>query len=316
MATHTTATAVGEREQLADVIYRIDPDETPIFSALKKETSNGIFTEWQVQELAAAATNNHVAEGADATFATPTSTVRFGNYHQISVKDVAVSGTLEAVDKAGRDRELSYQRVLKSLELRRDIEKSIGDTDVARSASSPRKSASLSCWITNGSVGATAGAFATGDGTDTVTGGDDRSLTLALIEDGMQDAWTDGGNPKLLVASATNRANFSDLSASGNLVSNDVNMTAAKATTYVGSTSVFLTDFGTLDVAPSRFLGNDRIFLIDPDFASLCTLNGRNFAENEIARTGDAEKMQLVTEWSLKVMAPKAHAMILDLNGS
>ncbi|WJE88093.1 major head protein [Phage C72C1] len=132
----------------------------------------------------------------------------------------------------------------------------------------------------------------------------------------MQDAWTDGGNPKLLVASATNRANFSDLSASGNLVSNDVNMTQAKATTYVGSTSVFLTDFGTLDVAPSRFLGNDRIFLLDPDFASVSTLNGRNFAENEIAATGDAEKFQIVTEWSLKVQAPKAHSMILDLSGS
>jgi len=191
----------------------------------------------------------------------------------------------------------------------------IGDTDVARSASEPRKSASLSCWITNGSVGADAGAFATGDGTDAVTGGTDRALTLALIEDGMQDAWTDGGNPKMLVASATNRANFSDLSASGNLVSNDVNMTAAKATTYVGSTSVFLTDFGTLDVVPSRFLGNDRIFLIDPDFASICTLNGRNFAEKEIAATGDAEKTQLITEWALKVQAPEAHAMILDLTG-
>jgi len=219
------------------------------------------------------------------------------------------------VEKAGRDREVAYQKVLKSLELRRDIEKSIGDTDQARSGSDPRKSAGLTSWITNGSVGAS-GAFATGDGTDVPTGGTDRALTLALIEDGMQDAWTDGGNPKLLVASATNRANFSDLSASGNLVSNDVNMTQAKATTYVGSTSVFLTDFGTLDVAPSRFLGNDRIFLLDPDFASVSTLNGRNFAENEIAATGDAEKFQIVTEWSLKVQAPKAHAMILDLSGS
>lgn len=316
MATFTTTLAKGEREQLADVIYRIDPDETPIFSALKKETSNGIFTEWQVQNLSAAATDNHASEGADASFGTPTATVRLGNYHQISTKSVAVSGTLDVVDKAGRDKELAYQKVLKSLELRRDIEKMIGDTDVARSASEPRKSASLSCWITNGSVGADAGAFATGDGTDAVTGGTDRALTLALIEDGMQDAWTDGGNPKMLVASATNRANFSDLSASGNLVSNDVNMTAAKATTYVGSTSVFLTDFGTLDVVPSRFLGNDRIFLIDPDFASLCTLNGRNFAEKEIASTGDAEKTQLITEWSLKITAPEAHAMILDLNGS
>jgi len=205
--------------------------------------------------------------------------------------------------------------VLKSLELRRDIEKSIGDTDQARSASDPRKSASLTTWITNGSLGA-GGTFSAGTGTGVVGAGTDRALTLALIEDGMQDAWTEGGNPKLLVASASNRANFSDLSASGNLVSNDVNMTQAKATTYVGSTSVFLTDFGTLDVAPSRFLGNDRIFLLDPDFASLCTLNGRNFAENEIAPTGDAEKFQIVTEWSLKVLAPKAHAMIMDLSGS
>lgn len=315
MATFTTTLAVGEKEQLADVIYRIDPDETPIFSALKKETSNGIFTEWQVQELAAASGTNYVNEGADASIGTPTATTRLGNYHQISVAAVAVSKTLDAVEKAGRDKELAYQKVLKSLELRRDIEKSIGDTDVARDGSDPRKSASLSCWITNGSVGAT-GAFATGDGTDAVTGGTDRALTLQLIEDGMQAAWEDGGNPKMLVASATNRANFSNLTTASNLVNNQVNMTQAKEVTYVGSTSVFLTDFGTLEVAPSRFLGNDRVFMIDPDFASLCTINGRNFAENQIAPTGDAEKFQIVTEWALKVQAPKAHAMILDLSGS
>ena len=315
MSTYTTSSAIGEREQLADVIYRIDPDETPIFSALKKETSNGVFVEWQVQELAAASNSNFVTEGADASYVAPTATTRLGNYHQISQKAVTVSKTLDVVEKAGRDREVAYQKVLKSLELRRDIEKSIGDTDQARSASDPRKSASLTTWITNGSLGG-GGTFSAGTGTGVVGAGTDRALTLALIEDGMQDAWTEGGNPKLLVASATNRANFSDLSASGNLVSNDVNMTQAKATTYVGSTSVFLTDFGTLDVAPSRFLGNDRIFLLDPDFASIATLNGRNFAENEIAPTGDAEKFQIVTEWSLKVQAPKAHAMIMDLSGS
>ena len=316
MATFTSTLAVGERETLADVIYRIDPSETPIFSALKKETSNGIFTEWQVQELAAAATNNHANEGADSSFDTPTSTVRFGNYHQISTKSVAVSKTLDAIETAGRDKELAYQKVLKSLELRRDIEKSIGDTDVARSGSDPRKSASLSCWITNGSVGATAGAFGTGDGTDTITGGDDRALSLALIDDGMSDAWTDGGNPSLMVMSATNRANFSNLTVSNNLVQNQVNMTAAKETTYVGSTSIYLTDFGSLEATPSRFIGNDRVFLIDPDFASLCTINGRNFSENEIASTGDNSKFQLVTEWALKVQAPKAHSGIFDLNGS
>ena len=316
MSTFTTSSAIGEREQLADVIYRIDPDETPIFSALKKETSNGIFTEWQVQELAAASATNYVNEGADASIVAPTATSRLGNYHQISVKAVAVSKTLDAVEKAGRDREVAYQKVLKSLELRRDIEKAIGDTNVARSGSDPRKSASLITWITNGDA-PTDMAFATGDGTDTADlTGTARSLTLAQIETAMQAAWTDGGSPKIMACSAANRANFSDLSASGNLVSNDVNMTQAKEVTYVGSTSVFLTDFGTLEVAPSRFMGDDKVFLIDPDFAALCTINGRNFAENEIAPTGDAEKFQIVTEWALKVLAPKAHAAVIGLDGS
>ena len=316
MTTFATSAAIGEREQLADVIYRIDPAETPIFSNVKKETSNGIFTEWQVQELAAASTTNFHNEGADTATAAATPTSRIGNYHQISKKVFATSGTLDAVDTAGREREHNYQKVLKALELRRDLEKMIGDTDVARSASDPRKSASLSCWMTNGSVGAGSGAFGTGDGSDTITDGTDRALTLALIEDAQQDAYVDGGNPRLMIMSPTNKANFSDLSASGNLVSNDVNMTAAKEVTYVGSTSVFLGDFGTIEATPSRQLGNDRIFLIDPDFVSVCTLNGRNFLEEDLAKVGDATESHILIEWALKPTAPKAHAAIFDLSGS
>ena len=315
MTTFATSAAVGEREQLADVIYRIDPAETPFFSNAKKETSNGIFVEWQTQELASASASNYVNEGAAISTAAATPTVRLGNYHQISVKSFATSGTLDAVDTAGREREHNYQKVLKALELRRDIEKAITDTNVARSGSDPRKSASLMTWMTNGSVGST-GSFATGDGTDTASAGTARALTLALIEDGMQDAWTDGGNPSMMLASATNRANFSNLSASGNLVSNDVNMTKAKEVAYVGSTSVFLTDFGTVEATPSRFMSNDKLFLIDPDFASICTLNGRNFYEKDMGDTGDSQATMLITEWSLKVQAPKAHAGVFDLSGS
>ena len=49
MATATTANAVGEKETLADVIYKVDSDETPIFSSTAKTTINGVFAEWQVQ---------------------------------------------------------------------------------------------------------------------------------------------------------------------------------------------------------------------------------------------------------------------------
>lgn len=311
MATYTTSTAVGEREDLSDVITRIDPDETPVFSALRKEAGNAVFVEWQVQELAAASATNYQNEGADATFDTPTATARFGNYMQISQKDAAVSGTLDAVDKAGRAKETAYQKVLKGLELRRDIEKSL-HSDTARSGSDPRKAGSLSTWITNVSVG-TGGAAPTGDGTDVPTGGTDRALALSQIDDAMQAAYEDGGQPNMLVVSPAKKVAFSDLNG-GSVATNQINYTAPREAAIVGSVSLYLSDFGQLDVVIDRFASNDRVFLLDSDYASICTLSGRNFNVQPMAKTGDAEKFQIVTEWTLKVSAPKAHGAVYDLS--
>lgn len=316
MATLTSTTKIGEKETLSDVIARIDSDETPIYSGAQKRTNNGIFAEFLVQELASAATNNHRAEGVAMTDTGVTALSRLGNYHQISTRGFIISGTVEAVSKAGIESEVAYQTVLAGLDLRKDIEKSIGDTDVARDSSATRKSASLSCWITNGSVGAS-GAFATGDGTDVVTNGTDRALTLDLVDSAMQASWEDGGNPRLLVASATNRANISDLTQSGtNLVTNQVNTTASKPVSFNGAVSVLFNDFGQLEVIPSRFLSNDRVFLIDPDHVAVGSIQGRNFIEQTEDDLADGTKTQILCEWTLMPDAPKAHGMILDLNGS
>lgn len=317
MATLTTATKIGERETLADVVARIDSDETPIYSGASKRTTNGIFAEFLVQELASAATDNHRNEGADMTDSGVTALTRFGNYHQISSRGFLISNTVEQVDKAGVESEVAYQTVLAGLDLRRDIEKMIGDTNVARSSSDPRKSASLITWITNGDAPADM-AFATGDGSDTADlTGTSRALTLDQIDASMQAAWTDGGNPRLLVASASNRANISDLTQSGtNLVSNQATTTARAPITFNGAVSILFNDFGQLEVIPSRFMGNDKVFLIDPDHVAIGALNGRNFVEQEIAPTGDAQKRQILCEWTLIPDAPKAHAAVIGLSGS
>lgn len=312
MAQFTTANAVGEREDLSDVITRIDPDETPIFSALKKETGNGVFVEWQVQELAAAVATNYQNEGADAAYATPTATTRLGNYMQISQKDAQVSGTLDAVDKAGRDRETAYQKVLKGLELRRDIEKYL-HSDTARSSSDPRKAGTLSSWITN-VEDATGTSAATGDGTDVPDmAGTNRAMTLAQIDTAMQAAYTDGGQPNMLVVSPSKKAAFSDLN-SGSVATNQINYTAPREAAIVGSVSLYLSDFGQLDVVIDRFASDDRVYLLDSDYASICTLPNRNFTVQDLAKTGDSEKFQIITEWTLKVSAPKAHAAVYDLS--
>jgi|TARA_X000000950_G_scaffold281260_1_gene377520 hypothetical protein len=311
MATQTTVIAIGEREDLSDVITRIDPDETPIYSSLRKETVNNTTFDWLVQELAAASATNYVAEGADASYATPTQAVRFSNVTQISQKDAAVSGTLDSVDTAGRDRETAYQKVLKGLELRRDIEKGLC-SDNAKATGATRETANLSSWITNVSVGS-GGAAPTGDGSDVPTGGTDRDLSLALIDAAHQAAYEDGGNPNMLVVSPAKKATFSDLS-SGSVATNQIQYTAPREAAIVGSVSLYLSDYGELSVVIDRQMGNDRLYLLDSDYASVVTLPGRNFLVEDLAKTGDAAKFQVITEYGLKVSAPKAHGAVYDLN--
>jgi hypothetical protein len=96
--------------------------------------------EWQTDSLAAATTANALVEGADATDASVTPTTRIGNYTQIVGKTIRVSGTLEAVDKAGRKSEKAYNMAKASAEMKRDIEtiitanqgQSAGDATTAR----------------------------------------------------------------------------------------------------------------------------------------------------------------------------------------
>lgn len=314
MATYKTANAIGEREDLSDVITRIDPAETPIFSNGKKVTTSGVFHEWQVQELTAAADDNYVAEGADYSYVNPTVTTRLGNYHQISVQAASVSGTLDSVDKAGRDKETAYVKVLKGLEQRRDIEKALCKNE-ARSASDPRKAGKISSFITNVSL-VSPSTTPTGDGSDVSDkAGTNAALTLAKIDAAMKLAYTDGGQPDMLVVSPANKVAFSDLS-SGSVATAQLQYSAPKEIAIIGSVSMYLTDFGELSVTIDRQMLNDTIFLLDSDHYSVGSLPNRLFSVSDVAPTGDSTKFAIVSEWTFVPTAPKAHAMVTDLSTS
>ena len=312
VALYGTGDSNAKKESLDDIIYKIDPDETPFVSSIAKGTASAVTEEFLVQELAAASATNYVNEGADTDYQTLTAHTRFTNVCQISQKGISISGTLMEVDQAGVSDELEYRTVIASKELRRDMEKYLLDGDTAKSSSDPRKTATLETWITNVDDASDATAV-TGDGSDVHTAGTGRALTLAQIEAAHQLAWNDGGAPSRLLMSATNKTNFSDLS--GN-VTNQLQMTAPRESFHIGAVSSFLTDFGQLDVTMDRFLGNDKIYGIDTDWAELRTLPNRNFATNDMARTGDSMQRQIVTEFCLIPTAPKAHFAVHDLNGS
>ena len=105
MATYQTYTAIGMREDLSDVIYSISPTDVPFMSSIGKTKATAVLHEWQVDSLAAPVLDNYAVEGATASDATISPTTRVGNRCQIAQKTVKISGTLQAVDKAGRKSE-------------------------------------------------------------------------------------------------------------------------------------------------------------------------------------------------------------------
>ena len=314
MANYLTTNAIGEREDLSDVITRVDPDETPVFSNARKIVTKGVTHEWQVQELAAASASNFNTEGADFSFTNPTATTRLGNVHQIFVQAASVSNTLDVVDKAGRDREVAYVKLIKGLEQRRDMEKTIVMSQ-AKSSSDPRKMGSIAAYMTNVSK-VSPSTTATGDGTDVTDGaGTNAALSLAKIDAAMLAAYNDGGQPDIMIMHPNNKAAFSNLS-SGSVADAQLQYSAPKEIAIVGSVSLYLTDFGELNVVIDRFIGDEHVWLLDTDYYAIGHLPGRLFSSTEVAATGDGQKFAIVSEATYVPTAPKAHGGVLDLSGA
>src|SRR3546814_10200387 len=104
---------------LSDFIDNIAPTDTPCLPIVKKDKCKARCFEWQTDSLSDAA-NNAQIEGNDASFVAVTPTTRWGNYCQISSKNFVISRTENIVDKAGRDKEVDYQTMKKTKELKRD----------------------------------------------------------------------------------------------------------------------------------------------------------------------------------------------------
>ena len=310
MATYQTYTAIGQREDLSDVIYNISPTDTPVMSSVGKAKATAVYHEWQTDSLAAATTNNAAVEGDDATDATMSPTTRLGNYTQIVQKTVKISGTLDAVDKAGRKSEKAYQLAKASAEIKRDIE-TIISANQGRSAgnsSTARKLGSLLSWITTNSSVGTSGADPTTIGVSTRTDGTARSFTETILKDVIQQVYSSGGNPKILMVGAYQKQ---AVSAFAGIAAQRYMAPGNEPTTIIGAADVYMSDFGTVSVVPNRFMRTRDALVLDPEYAALAYL--RPFATNELAKTGDSEKTQILAELTLEVRNEAAHGIAADL---
>jgi hypothetical protein len=312
LPTNTFATyeAIGNREDLSDVIYRIDPTDTPFMTGIEREKATAVNHEWQTQALAAADTANAVLEGDDATTDAVTPTVRLGNICQISDKVARVTGTQRAVDHAGRDDELAYQEMLKGLELKRDMEAILVGTNQAKvtgNDTTARKTASVLSWIkTNTSKGATGADPSAADGTGTRTDGTQRAFIEANLKTVLQSIWNNGGKPDIIMTGGFNKQAFSTFTGRATPIED----TAAKK--IVAAVDVYESDFGRLKVVPNRFQRARDVLVLQMEMWAIAYLNGRRMVSIPLARTGDSERRQMLSEYALVARNEKSSGGVFD----
>jgi hypothetical protein len=316
MPTYTRFDAIGAREDLSDVIYNISPQDTPIMSSIGKTSAKAVYHEWQTDTLASVNTANALVEGADATSATLSATTRIGNYTQIVGKTVQVSGTLEAVDKAGRKSEKAYQLAKASAELKRDIEGIItaNQGQSAGNSSTARVMGTLLSYIktnTNKGSGTTAGADPTTIGVSTRTDGTTRTFQESMLKDVIAKVFTSGGTPSVLMVSPALKQVVSNFTG---LAQHRYNSNTTGDVTILAGADLYQSDFGVLQIVPNRFMRTRDALVLDPEYAALAYL--RPFQTIELAKSGDSEKTQILAELTLEVKNEAAHGGVFDLSAS
>jgi hypothetical protein len=312
-STLATYEAVGNREDLADIIYDVTPTETPYLSSIPKGSASSTKHEWLTRSLAAASGANAVLEGDDATTDAANANVRIYNYTQISDKVARITGTQESVDKAGMKSVMAREMSDKMKELKRDVE-TVLLQDVASAAGSDavvRKCAGLSTFIKTNIDKDAGGTASAGTGTDTYTEGTARALAETQVEACLALAWTNGGNPTKGFLNAFQKRKFATFSGNATRTSN------GDGKKVINSVDIYIDPLGNeVALVPCRHMPTDRIYFIDPDYVKFCPLQGRNFQSWDLAKTGDSMQKQILVEYTQEVCNEKAHAAVYDLTTS
>ena len=210
------------------------------------------------------------------------------------------------MNKAGRRTELAYQLTKRAKELKIDIEAIMlsNQAKVVGAAATAPKAASVLSWIkTNVSH---VGTNPTGDGTDARVDGTPRAFTEAMLKTVMAGVYTNSSEDlDVLMVGASNKAVASGFSGGAQKT---YDVSDRKLVTTI---DVYVGDFSTVRIIPNRFMRVRDALLLNWSLWSVDWL--RPIRQEELAKTGDAEKRMLVGEWTLRANNEAGNGLVADL---
>jgi len=294
-----TYVAVGNKEDLSDLITNIAPYDTPIYSMIGKTTAIATFHEWLEDDLGGNPAANKKKEGFEYTVTDPGTRTRLGNYTQIMSRGYGVTDTQEVVQKHGLSSEIAYHMANAMKLIALDVEYAYlnNANRVAGDANTEREMGGFPYWISTN---------VKSNEPNTPGTHVPRDLTFDLIGEALEDTWKEGGNPTTMIVSPRTKRIIGKLTASQATKNMDADETRLKE-----RIDVIETDFGTLKIVVDRWMENGKAYIIDPSLWKTAYL--RPFKTLDLPKTGDAIKKVIVGELTIEARAEQANAAIIDL---
>lgn len=319
--TFQSTSAVGNREDLDNIVSRITPSDTPIYSMIGKDKATNTRPEWEIDTLRAPAANAQL-EGDEYSFSAITVPTRVSNRTQIFREGWVVSKTQEAIDNAGSIEKIAEQKVKSGIQVRKDIELSIV-SNTASVAGATRVSGGLPSWITSNvsrGSGGSNGGYSSGTGlTVAATNGTLRTWTKAMLDTVMQSCYTSGADVTDVVLSPYLKSVFVTFMSDTNVAAFRYSADGKGKNTIVGTADIYEGPFGKVTVTPNRVQATSagvarNVFLLDPEYIKWSNL--RKIQEDaNLAKTGDAVKGMIIGEGTLKVKNEAALGVVADVFG-
>lgn len=324
--TTDTFDSAALKESLSPVFYDLFPMDTFFQNNVDKESVGNTQHQWIFDSLAAAANNKQI-QGDIVAYATLATAVRVSNYTQIARKAVILTDTLtEGVNTVGQNS--MGRAIMKSMkELKRDMEfdllgrqgSSAGATNTAAA------SGGVLAWIwgqstatfAGNTIAATSSAGTTpGYASSVVAGQTDgttaaSSITYTDVENALELAWNDGGEPDTIICSAGQKK---VIDAFTSRATRTADISATDKLTVQGTVNIIVTSFGTLKVVMSRYIPRNCLVALQMDKWAIGQLRAPKV--KDMAKDGDATKKLMITEYCLIARNPNSSAKIVDFKES
>ena len=293
MASNTYA-AVGNKEDVSEIITNISPDDTPLYSRIGRTKATQVTHEW-LEDVLGEPRDNANPEGYTYFTMDVQPRTRLSNYTQIMHRGIQVTDTQEVVLKYGLRSEIAYQMQKELKGLAFDCERALltQGEKVLGTMAEARQFGGLPYWIVTHVLS---------------NGGTPRGLTFDLINNALEQVWITGGKPTILLVSPRNKRIVSTFTAGHTKFMNG--NTTKKLSQVI---SVLETDFGIVQCMTDRFMPDDIVYGLSPEYIKKAFL--RNFKTGDMPKISDMARKYVNGEWTLEMRAEKAHFKIEDLDG-